>query len=125
MTFKPANATVWAEIPVTDMDRAQAFYKAVGFADFAPMDGGPNPIAIFHTADPANGVAGHLYPGKPAVRGTGPTVHLAAPDTLETVAERVAEAGGTVVSPPITIPAGSFIYCEDPDGNSVAFFRAA
>ena len=125
MTFKPENATVWAEIPVTDMDRAKEFYKALGFAEFAMMEGGPNPVAVFQTADPANGVAGHLYPGKPAPRGTGPTVHLAAPDALTVLAERVTAAGGKVLSPPITIPAGNFIYCEDLDGNSLGLFRAA
>ncbi len=125
MTFKPENAIVWAEIPVTDMDRAQSYYKALGFGEFAMMEGGPNPVAVFQNADPSGGVAGHLYPGKPASSGTGPTVHLAAPEPLGTMSERVAEAGGKVLSPQITIPAGSFIYTEDPDGNSVAFFRAA
>lgn len=124
MTFQPENAVVWSEIPVTDMTRAQDFYKAVGFDDFTMMEDGPNPIAIFACKDHMTGVAGHLYPGKPAASGTGPTIHLAAPAALDIVGERVTKAGGKVVSPPITIPAGSFIYTEDPDGNSVAFFQA-
>ncbi|MEX0284066.1 MAG: VOC family protein [Paracoccaceae bacterium] len=124
MSFNPTHAIVWAELPVTDFDAAQNYYKALGFADFAVLEDGPNPIAIFQNQDPEKGVAGHLYPGKPAARGTGPTVHLAAPDTLEALASKVMEAGGKVVSPPVTIPAGQFIYTEDPDGNSVAFFRA-
>ena len=68
MTFKTAKAKVWAGVPVTDVDRAKVFYKPLGFADFVAMERGPNPVAIFRTTDPAQGFAGHLYPGKPAVR---------------------------------------------------------
>jgi hypothetical protein len=31
-------------------------------------------------------------------------------------------SGGEVVSPIITIPAGRFAYCLDPDGNSFGLF---
>lgn len=125
MTFTPEHATVWSELPVTDLDKAQAYYKALGFGDFTVLTDGPNPIAIFHCKDPMGNVAGHLYPGKPAPRGTGPTVHLAAPTALDQVAADVTAAGGTVLSEPVQIPGGAFIYTEDPDGNSVAFFKAA
>ncbi|MCV6584439.1 MAG: VOC family protein [Marinibacterium sp.] len=123
MQFVPEHAVVWAEIPVGDLDGAMAYYAALGFDDFTMNHDGPTPIAIFRNRDHMTGVAGHLYPGKPAAPGTGPTVHLAAPAALDVMAERVAQAGGTVVSPPIEIPAGQFIYTQDPDGNSVSFFR--
>ena len=67
-------------------------------------------------------VAGHLYPGKPAAHGTGTTIHLAVAD-LEDGLERVKTNGGEVVSPIITIPAGRFAYCVDPDGNSFGLFN--
>ena len=124
MTFQPEHAVVWTEIPVTDLGNAQAYYKTIGFGEFTIMDDGPNPIAVFRNQDHMTGVSGHLYEGKPAERGTGPTIHLAAPDALDVIATRVVEAGGTVKSPPVAIPAGQFIYTEDPDGNSVAFFKA-
>ena len=75
------------------------------------------------TADRAGGISAHLYPGKPAPSGFGPTVHLAAPDSLEATADRVVEGGGRVLSPAIEIPVGAFIYTEDPDGNSIGWFR--
>ncbi len=62
--------------------------------------------------------------GKPAPKGTGPTVHLFAPGELTEIMERVKEAGGDVVSEVITIPDGSFFYAIDPDGNSIGFFKA-
>ena len=117
------HTCVWFEIPVTDLDRARAFYGAVLKRELTREDGGPNPMAAFSSmSDP--GVSGHLYPGKPAPAGTGPTIHLAAPDGLEATAARVREAGGTVVSEPIAIPSGSFFYATDPDGNSIGFFEA-
>ena len=116
----PANAVVWSEIPVTDMERAKAFYATVLGAALTDQDDGPNPMAVLPCAGDA-GVAGHLYPGKPAPAGTGNTVHLAAPGSLEATMERVREAGGEVVSEAISIPAGRFFYALDPDGNSIGF----
>lgn len=124
MTYAPQNATVWTEIPVTDLDRSMKFYGAATDMDFDLVtDMGPNPIAIFKPVDMKSGVAGHLYPGKPATDGSGPTVHLASPGALERTVERVTAAGGTVLSEIVAIPAGRFVYCRDPDGNSVAFFE--
>ncbi len=82
---------------------------------------GPNPMAIFPAAS-QGAVAGHLYPGKPAASGTGNTIHLASPDPLEDAIARVRDNGGTVVTDVITIPAGRFAYCLDPDGNSIGLF---
>jgi predicted enzyme related to lactoylglutathione lyase len=78
-------------------------------------------MAMFPTSTP-EGVAGHLYPGKPAVDGAGPTVHFACPDKLEDALGRVKEAGGKVLSEIITIPAGRFAYCLDTEGNSIGLF---
>lgn len=122
MTNAPDNALVWSEIPVRDLDRGIAFYSAVLQSELKRDDSGPNPMADL--ADPARGVAGHIYPGKPAAPGTGPTIHLNVPDSLEAAAERCWQAGGTVKSDPIAIPAGRFQYIEDPDGNSIGLFEA-
>lgn len=121
MTFKPPHFTVWSEIPVTDLDRAIAFYDAVFNLELTKDEAGPNPVAYLPTSD-SNGVAGHLYPGKPAGDGTGPTVHFACPDTVEDTLTRVKDAGGKVVSDVIEIPSGRFAYCLDLDGNSIGVF---
>lgn len=119
-TEAPANAAVWFEIPVSDMDRAKAFYGAVLQTVLKEENDGPNPMAVFPVAD--RGVAGHLYPGNPASSGTGNTIHLAAPEPLESAVERVRDNGGSVVTGIISIPAGRFAYCLDPDGNSFGLF---
>ena len=121
MTFKPEHFMVWAEIPVTDLDRAITFYGTVFDAELKKEESGPNPLAMFSTSG-KDGVAGHLYPGKPAAGGGGPTVHLASPDQLENALERVKQAGGKVVSDIVSIPVGRFAYCLDPDGNSIGIF---
>ncbi len=121
MSFTPANFTVWAEIPVTDLDRAITFYNKVFTTELKKDETGPTPMAMFPTATPG-GVAGHLYQGKPAAEGAGPTVHLASPDKLEDALGRVKDAGGKVLSDVIAIPAGRFAYCLDPDGNSIGLF---
>jgi hypothetical protein len=118
--FTPSNAAVWFEIPVTDMDRAKAFYGAVLQTELKDDNTGPNPMSLFPVENEA-GVAGHLYPGEPA-SGGGNTIHLAAPTPLEAALDRVRENGGEVLSDLITIPAGRFAYCRDPDGNSIGLF---
>lgn len=119
MSFTPDNFTVWTEIPVTDLDRAMTFYNRVFDTALKKVDCEENPFAMFPTPNDAS-IAGHLYPGKPAAKGT--TIHLASPDKLEDALARVTDAGGEVVSDVIAIPAGRFAYCLDPDGNSIGVF---
>lgn len=123
MSFKPKDITVWMEIPSTDLNRSIAFYNKVLDVDLKIDNTGPNPMATFEPADPGTGIAGHIYPGKPAPKGTGNTIHLATPGQLEDTVKRVRDAGGEVVSDIIAIPAGRFFYAHDPDGNSIGLFQ--
>ena len=116
-----ANTCVWFEIPVSDLDRARAFYGALMQRDMTRSEDGPNPTVWFTPMDQP-GVSGHLYPGKPAAAGTGPTIHLAAPDALDACMQRIWDNGGSVVSEVIEIPYGRFFYATDPDGNSIGLF---
>lgn len=122
MTELPFNHLAWAEIPVSDMAKAQAFYEAVLHLKMAPYEGGANAMASFGAMDQA-GVSAHIYPGKPAGDGSGPSVHLTVSDRLEDAMERVKQAGGTVLSEPIPIPYGRFVYILDLDGNSIGLFE--
>ena len=124
MSFVPEHFTVWAEIPSTDVSKAMAFYSKVFDLELSLDESGPNPMVMFPSRDDTS-VAGHIYPGTPATGGAGPTVHFAAPDTLEATLDRVKAAGGEVVSDVITIPAGRFAYCHDVDGNSIGVFARA
>lgn len=111
---------VWSEVPVTDIDKSVEFYNAVFGWEMSVDASGPNPMAIFGNA--MNTVGGHLYPGKPGGEA-GPTVHIAVQDKVEAAADRVRSAGGKVLSDPISIPPGRFVYAADPDGNSIGLFE--
>jgi predicted enzyme related to lactoylglutathione lyase len=124
MSFTPTLPVAWTEIPVTALDAGTAFFEAVTGCRLERQSTGPNDTAVFVTDPPMAGGGVHLYPGKPAPDGVGPTVHLAIADALEDAIARVAPAGGTVVSPPIEIPAGRFAYITDPGGNSIGLFDA-
>lgn len=112
---------VWTEIPVTDLARAEVFYTAVFQWKMVHETTGPEPMITFNADNTA--IGGHLYTGTPGA-GTGPTIHLALPDTVEAGMARCTAAGGTLVSPVITIPPGRFAYATDPDGNSLGLFEA-
>ena len=83
MSVHPANYVVWAEIPVSDLTASQAFYEALLQTRMNRCEMGGFDIVDFKPAKAATGVAGHLYVGTPAPRGTGPTVHIAIPGTVE------------------------------------------
>ncbi|MEM8987110.1 MAG: VOC family protein [Pseudomonadota bacterium] len=123
MTFKPEHFAVWIEIPVTDLDRSTIFYNTVFKTELKIENTGPNPMGVFPTANSPMGVSGHIYPGKPAENGAGPSIHLMCPDALDETIKRVWDAGGKVLSDPIEIPPGRFAYCLDLDGNSIGLFE--
>ena len=110
----------WGEIPVTDLRKAVTFYNEVFGYDMEIQQMGPNETAILGNVMQAGGA--HLYPGKPAVDG-GSTIHITLPDGLEAGIARCQAAGGAVVSPPVEIPEGRFVYAKDPDGNSIGLFE--
>ena len=121
MNAIPAHAVAWFEIPVSDMDKAKDFYAAVLGNALTDENDGPNPMSMFAAGE--KGRSGHIYPGRPATAGTGPTVHLTVTGSLGDAVARVSSHGGSVVTPIIEIPAGRFAYCTDPDGNSFGLFK--
>ncbi|MEM0934905.1 MAG: VOC family protein [Pseudomonadota bacterium] len=120
----PEHGLVWAEVPVTDLETGIAFYTAILGGAFDRMDMGPDKTAVLRTDPPMLGASIHLYEGKPALDGRGPTVHLTVADSAEAAADRAVAAGAKRLYGPIEIPYGRFIYIEDPDGNSVGLFEA-
>ncbi|MEO9601209.1 VOC family protein [Parasphingorhabdus sp.] len=122
MTDTNPNRLVWTEIPVTDLKQANIFYETVLKAPLTEDDQGPQTMLMLPGMSD-NGPCGHLYQGKPVTAGDGITAHLAIDGELADAMERVKGGGGKVISDIITIPAGSFFYATDPDGNSLGIFK--
>lgn len=113
---------VFTEIPASDPERASKFYETFLQAPLVKDDSGPNPIWMFPYAEGGH-PAGHVYPGKPAPAGVGPTAHFAVIDDLADAMARVRAGGGEVVSEVISIPIGAFFYAHDSEGNSLGVFK--
>ena len=120
----PKHAISWFEIPVTDLDRAAAFYEAVLDAKFERMDlGGAS--AIF-PADQDGGVGGALIlQDDNAPSATGPLVYLEAHGGIQAALDRVPGAGGEVLLERTDAGEyGSYAYILDTEGNRVALFES-
>lgn len=115
-----ANAVVWADIPVADMDRAMAFYSKVLQTELLqpfpgqpvavpPPDLGPVAFDLVKTDE--------LRPGST----DGPRIYLGAMGDIEAMVRRVEEAGGRIVQPPADMGemVGTIAYFVDSEGNQI------
>lgn len=124
MTKAIENRLVWTEIPATDLKRAANFYETILEAPVTENNAGPQTMMMLPYAGGAvTGTSGHVYEGSPATAGDGITAHLAVNGELDDAMERVKKGGGEVVSEVIFIPAGSFFYAKDTEGNSLGIFK--
>ena len=112
---------VWVELPATELDRARKFYETVLETSLIEDNQGSQTIQMIPSKNEA--MCGHLYEGRPATAGDGPTPHFSVGGTLPDARDRVASAGGEVVSDIIPLPVGAFFYAKDTEGNSIAIFR--
>ncbi|MFO1336797.1 MAG: VOC family protein [Burkholderiaceae bacterium] len=115
------NRIVWVDIPVTDLDRAMAFYSAM-LGDRVTKEGGPGFTfgLLPHTG---NEVGGCLYlpDGDNAPSRAGPLVYLNAEGRLAQAVEAVAGLGGQVLQAVHPIgPHGFRAIVLDSEGNRVA-----
>lgn len=115
------NPVFHFEIPVTDMDRAVAFYEAVfGYPlNRETVDG--YDMAFFPRADGEPGASGALAKGdvyRPS--HDGPVIYFDVPD-IDTVLARAAAQGSRVLYPKKDIGAAGFVAeIEDSEGNRIA-----
>lgn len=115
-----SSALVWADIPVTDMDRAMKFYGHVLQTELLqPFPG--QPVAV---PPPELGpVAFDLVKGddhKPSAT-EGTRIYLSAMGDIDGMAKRVEEAGGKIVMPPTDMGemVGFICFFIDSEGNRI------
>ena len=109
----------WLEIPVTDMERARAFYARVLQEELPPaMELAGNQYSLFPSEDRFN--CGALAKGDGYVPARdGVTVYLDGGDDLDGFLDRVTRSGGTVVLPRTYLgkEAGHIGLFLDSEGN--------
>jgi uncharacterized protein len=119
------HAIAWFELPVTDLERAAAFYNTVlgtRLSDVTNAD--DRRFAMFPAED---GVTGAIVQGEGYRPSTdGALVFLNAGAGLEPVVTRVEEAGGRVLLPRMDMGEwGVAAFIIDSEGNKVALHAAA
>jgi predicted enzyme related to lactoylglutathione lyase len=119
------HAISWFELPVTDLDRAVAFYTTIlgtTLAEIAEAD--DRRFAMFPAED---GVSGAIVQGEGYLPSTeGALVFLNAGDILQPVVDRVEAAGGRVLLPRMDMGQwGVAAFIVDTEGNKVALHAMA
>lgn len=113
------NRVVWVDIPVADLERAAAFYRAVLAVgvDIASFDEAS--FAVLHHED---GNGGCLVPDASAIaRNGGPLVYLNAEGRLRDAVAQAERLGGRVLEAPRSIgPHGFRAIVQDCEGNRIA-----
>jgi predicted enzyme related to lactoylglutathione lyase len=119
------NVSFYFEIPVNELERAMAFYRAVfGHAlERASVDG--NEMAFFPYEEGAPGSSGALAQGSSYVPGkSGARIYFDVADIQDTLS-RVLAAGGSVLYPETAVGAFGFVAeLEDLDGNCIGLHAA-
>lgn len=124
------NALNWFEIPVSDMDRAQAFYEALLAKPLRREEMGPSTLAVFPYEE-ANGVGGALirggYAPQPSEQGSLVYLNLMGETPLADVIARAEAAGARVVLSRTELPDGIGVIAQlqDTEGNRIGLHAAA
>jgi predicted enzyme related to lactoylglutathione lyase len=125
-TLQRQSRVTWFEIPVTDFERAVAFYEKIFAVTLKQGDFGPDRLGMFPYDPPAIGgciIKGDRYRPGP----DGVAIYLNADPVLAEVLARVEQAGGKVVLPRTALPEGMGYYAHiiDSEGNRVGLHAVA
>lgn len=119
------NVLTWFEIPVSDIDRAKKFYETILDIEMVKKFDGPNE-AVFFPYDPqvvqatsgrVTGVLSKSKENKPSNSGT--VVYINASPRIQTVLDKVEQAGGKIITPKIKIKPGYIATIQDTEGNTI------
>lgn len=115
------NPVNWFEIPVTDLQRAKAFYEAVLGYELSLQEMGPMKMAWFPAERGAPFATGSLVQAESYTPSrAGSIVYFSTP-SIERALEAVEGAGGAIINGKTPIGEFGFVaHFEDSEGNRVA-----
>jgi predicted enzyme related to lactoylglutathione lyase len=122
---KETNVITWFEIPVSNIDRAKKFYETILDIEMVKRTDGDdealffpfNPNVVQATSGRVTGVLSKSERNSPS--GNGTVVYINASPDLQTVLDKVEQAGGKIVAAKMPIPAGFIGIIIDTEGNRV------
>ena len=119
-----ANTIVWADIPVTDMDRARKFYAVVLQAEIPLMDGANGDVALL-PMEPGDAGADLVRSDQMKPGPGGGRIYLNSNGDPEGMIERAVAAGGAVVRPVADMGdmVGWIGFFEDSEGNHIGVHK--
>lgn len=116
------NVIVWADIPVTDMERARKFYAHVSGVEVLQFPGMTDVAVIGKPGTAENpSVSADLYlGGKPSSEG-GVTIYLGSNGDIDGMVARVVEAGGKILQEKAFMgdTVGWIAMFQDSEGNRI------
>ena len=116
------NMVVWFEIPVSDMDRAKAFYEAVFKIDINVVDFGGLLMGWFPNKGDVKGATGTLIKQESYIPSHEGTLVYFGCENVQNELDRVKTAGGKIHQPKTEISPdyGCMAVFIDTEGNRVA-----
>lgn len=115
------NPVVYFEIPVTNLDRAIAFYEKVfeGKLERVSIDG--NEMALFPSDKSVGGITGALAMGESYIPGRqGVRIYFSVA-SIENTLEKVEKIGNKILYPKTSVgELGWVAEFEDSEGNCIA-----
>jgi len=119
------NVLNWFEIPVSDTERAKTFYESILDIEMIKRTDGNdeavffpfNPNVIQATSGRITGVLSKTERNSPS--GNGTLVYINASPGIQTVLDKVEQAGGKIIATKTQIPAGFIAIIIDTEGNKI------
>ena len=125
----PQHSIAWFEIPVQDLQRAQAFYEKLIGAPLRRETMGAEEMAVFLPAANKEGINGCLCLSaeRVAPSSQGTRVYLDVSPSIDAALVRASAAGGRVTTPKSALPPGMgfFARIADSEGNVVGLYALA
>ena len=118
------NILTWCEIPVTDMERAKAFYKEVVGVEFIEQNTDDMKMAMFQSSSPtaASGALVQSAGYEPSATASVP--YLWGGNDLNDALGRAKKLGAPVVIEKTAImdDGGYFAQLQDSEGNRIGLY---